>query len=110
MGCWSIELESWRGLFDAHATGDDLRDRKVLRPNRRVRESPEHHELAHVGQRIGHGALQELLGARAERMVAREEVVEASEGGEETGRFFLPRSWRHDAPALLSLGHRERPV
>ena len=63
-----------------------------------------------MGQRVGDGALKQLLGRATESRVRRQEIVETLEACEETLDFGFPRLRGSGLPDMLSLGHPQSPV
>ena len=57
-----------RRLILSHLAYRDRRDKKVLPHRGAARETPDHGELAHMGQRINHRPLQQLLDGGVHRL------------------------------------------
>src|SRR5436305_2045460 len=105
-----IELRPRDRLLSADASCGDIGAGVVLRANGSAGEATQHRELARVRERVGNGALKEPFEGCPEWRIAGEIVVERLERAEEAGAIRVPRLAGRVAPALLSLGHRERPL
>jgi hypothetical protein len=97
-----LERLNRRGLIRAHLAHRNCRDVKVLADGRAAGQTAQHGQLAHVGERIGDGPLQQLLDGRVQRPAGGKKRVKGLERLKETAAAPLPRgaaAWAASAPA-----------
>src|SRR4029077_15153675 len=104
-----LKLASGRALFQAHATGCDFRAGVVLSSHRRAGQAAKHSDLSHVRERVGDGALEELLGRKLQRLVGGQIIVECLQGSKEALGSFVPVERLGIVPFTFSLGLRKPP-
>ncbi len=78
------------GLGWAYLSGSNCSDIEVLPSNGDSSQPSQHGKLAHVGESVGYGALQQLLDGGVQRLGGGEIGIEGLESGEETLLFGCP--------------------
>ncbi len=106
----SVKLPNGCELVRAHASGGDVRLMVILSPHRHACQPAQHCYLAHMRERIGDGALKELLRRFVQKIVGSEVSIECFKSSEATLHFRIPCKSSGTMPTLLPLGYRQRPV
>jgi hypothetical protein len=105
-----LERPDGRGLSCAHLAGLDIRGEEILSVGGAAGEAAQHGQLAHVGECIGHGALEDPLSRGAQRRIGGQKGVQSLERLEEAALLLGPGSWLRGLPALLPNGRAQSPV
>jgi hypothetical protein len=71
-----METPAWNGLVWSELAGGDIREVVILAFDQAVRHSPEHGDLASVGEGVGDGSLEEMICEVVCQMGGGDSVVE----------------------------------
>lgn len=105
-----LEGPDRRGLICPDLAGLDLRDEKILPAGGAAGETAQHGQLPHMGERVGHGSLEKLLGRSVQRRIGGQKGVESLERLKEAMLLVSPGERLRGVPAILPNGHTQRPL
>src|SRR5262249_6384147 len=97
-------------LLSTHPASHDISLEVVLAFDRATEHTAQQVDLAHVRERVGDRALEELLGGTRQRLTRCQTLVELRQAGMEACDLLVPESWFGRIPRLGAVADRTPPI